>query len=563
MLTNRLSKLPVVCLLALLFISPCAAAERMCWRHTGGYFEIVKDGQWEEKSSDGTLHFVEKERTPAFIELFDQSRGCFIRLYENHCDVKFNNGTFAKLYDGAWRVEPHDIAGIWDSDWGIVTFKTALAKDKKLFAVNGSYFHGKNETGLITSGTYDPASGVLEFAFEEPWRGKQVKGTGKFTLTIDGKQFKGSYTNVNENRGRDKGDLKLMRIRGHDFATRIDSIVEDAGIKADTPGVAVLVLEHGKVAFRKCYGLARLKDKEHITPETTFELASVSKQFTGTAILLLHEQGKLALEDDARKYLPELPEHDKKNPIRILHLARQTSGLHEYMDFPDVKGKNPKFVTNEDYVGLFAREEKKFPPYFKPGSDWRYTNTNYLLLALIVERVSKQPFSAFIKKEIFDPLGMKTAGVYERPNFTPHAPALGYQKDKNKFDESWGTPPFRHETALVVGDGNIWASVDDLARWDEGWREGKVLKPATIKQFLHPSKYGDGQTTNYAFGWGVSVENGKLTNMSHNGGWGGFATYVDRNVADDRTLIVLCNVDCLNVDEIVHLFRALPPKGKE
>ena len=233
------------------------------------------------------------------------------------------------------------------------------------------------------------------------------------------------------------------------------------------------------------------------------------------------------------------------------------------MDFPDVKGKDPKFLSNEDYVGMFAREQKKFPPYFRPGADWRYTNTNYMLLALIVERVSKASYGAFLKKEIFDPLGMKTAGVYERPNFRPHEPALGYHKEKNTFQESWGPPPFRHETLLTVGDGSVWASLEDLARWDEGWRQGKVLKPATIKQFLVPSKYGDNQTTDYAFGWGVSVEDGKLARMSHNGSWGGFHTYVDRNIAEDRTLIVLGNVDSLDVDAIVRLYRAMPPKGKE
>src|SRR5579872_788811 len=292
MTNNRSLRLPVACLLMLGFTSAAYAAERKAWCHSEGHFENLKDGRWEERSQGGTARFVEKERTEKFIELYDATRECYVRLFEKHCEVKFENGKFTKLYDGTWRA-------------------------------------------------------------------------------------------------------KLP-----DFATRVDSIVADAGIKANTPGVAVLVLEQGKAVFRKCYGLAHIKDKAPITPQTTFELASCSKQFTGTAILLLYEQGKLALNDDVRKYLPELPEYDKKNPIRILHLARQTSGLREYMDFPDVKGKNPKFLSNEDYVDLFARQQKKFPLYFRTGSDWRYTNTNFMLLALIVERVSKQSFGAFLKKEI-------------------------------------------------------------------------------------------------------------------------------------------------------------------
>jgi CubicO group peptidase (beta-lactamase class C family) len=461
--------------------------------------------------------------------------------------------------------EPAGIAGLWDSDWGFVTLQTTPIKDKKTLSITGSYVHAKDQTGHVTSGIFDPATGILEFAFEEPWRGNKVKGSARLTRSVDGKRvrFKGTTTTVNENGGRDKGELTMTHIRGHDFATGVDSIFVDAGVGPDTPGGAVLVLEHGKEIFRKCYGLAHVKDKRHITPQTTFELASCSKQFTGTAILLLYEHGKLALEDDVRKYLPELPEYDKKNPIRILNLARQTSGMREYMDFQDVKGAHPKFVTNEDYVGLWARERKKFPLYFPTGSDWRYTNTNFMLLALIVERVSKQSFEAFLKKEIFEPLGMKTAGVYERPNFTPHEPAVGYTKDKNSFQEAWGTPPFRHETMLTVGDGSVWASLEDMARWDEGWRQGKVLKPATRKLALVPSKYGKDETTDYAFGWGVEVDNGKITKMGHNGSWGGFHTIVERNVAEDRTLIILGNADTLDVDIMVRLFRAMPPKSKE
>ncbi|QVL33733.1 beta-lactamase family protein [Telmatocola sphagniphila] len=463
-----------------------------------------------------------------------------------------------------FAAEPIDLAaGIWDSDWGYFTFRTTPHKDSKLLSVTGTYLHAKDQTGLLKSGTFDPTTRVLEFAFEEPWRGDKVKGTARLTLGPLGRRFKGTFNLLNENGGQDKGDLTLLHLLGRDFATRVESIIADTGKEPHKPGGAILVLEQGKIAFRKCYGLAHLKENRAITPQTPFELASCSKQFTGTAILLLYEQGKLALDEDIRKYLPELPEYDKKNPIRILHLARQTSGLHEYMDFENVKGKHPKYVTNEDYVSLFARERTKSPLYFPTGSNWRYTNTNFMLLALIVERVSKQSFNAFLKKEIFDKLAMKTAGVYDRPNFQIHEPALGYEKekDKNKWNEIWGPPPYRHESNLVVGDGSVWASLEDLARWDEGWREGKVLKPATIKQALVPSKYGKDGTTDYAFGWGITMDKGKISQMGHNGGWGGFRTIIERNVAEDRTLIVLDNGDNLDIEAIVRLFRVMPPRS--
>jgi CubicO group peptidase (beta-lactamase class C family) len=345
----------------------------------------------------------------------------------------------------------------------------------------------------------------------------------------------------------------------------LDAIVARSGVTRDTPGVGVLVIDHGKVLLEKCYGVAHIRDRRPITPETTFELASCSKQFTGAAILRLQEQGKLSVADPVRKYLPELPVYDRNHPIRISHLARHTSGLREYFDFPDVEGKHADYLVNDDYVGLFARLRARFPPHFPTGSDLRYTNTNFMLLALVVQRVAKEPFGAYLQREFFDPLGMKTATVYEQPDCTPHQPALGYQKKKGKggFDESWGAPPFRHERLLLAGDGSIWASLADMARWDAGWREGKVLKPATIESYLAPSTYGDGKSTDYAFGWGVSVDDGRLLKMEHNGEWGGFTTHVRRDVARGRTVIVLANVDCVDIDAILRLCDALPAHVQE
>ena len=122
-------------------------------------------------------------------------------------------------------------------------------------------------------------------------------------------------------------------------------------------------------------------------------MASCSKQFAGAAVLMLYEHGKLALDDDVRKYLPELPAYDPQNPIRILHLARHTSGLPEYMAFPNVTGKNANFLSNADYVAEFARRQTEFPLLFPTSENYRYTNSNYMLLALIVERVSKKSFA--------------------------------------------------------------------------------------------------------------------------------------------------------------------------
>jgi CubicO group peptidase (beta-lactamase class C family) len=456
--------------------------------------------------------------------------------------------------------EASDVAGIWDSDWGLTALETTPVKNKKTLAVSGSYIAGKDQTGLIKFGTFDPATGVLEFTFEEPWRNAS-KGSASLKITADGKRMKGTYR-----QGDEKGDWSMTRLHGDTFAERADSIVANAGVHTDTPGAAVLVIEGGKVVFEKGYGLAIVNDNKPITPRTTFELASCSKQFTGTAILKLYEQGKLKLDDDVRKYLPELPEYDKKNPIRIWNLARHTSGLPEYMDFENVKGKNPNFVTNEDLVGEFARQRKKLPLRFPTGEKFEYRNSNYMLLALIVERVSKSPFSEYLKTEIFQPFGMETACVYDSPDFKPSHPAIGYKKHKDKYEDLWGPAPHAPDALLAVGDGSIWVSLRDMIKWDEAWRAGKVLKPETIKYALVPSKTDKGKDNDYAFGWGVRVEDGKLLNMEHNGGWGGFRTIVRRNIAEQRTIVVLSNFESVDSGAISNplerLCRAMPPGAR-
>jgi CubicO group peptidase (beta-lactamase class C family) len=443
-----------------------------------------------------------------------------------------------------------DITGYWDWTLGSIFLKATPVEGKKHLAVTGWHVVNQSMKGRITSGTYDPATGELKYTFEEHWH-PDAKGSARYELSEDGKQLKG-HAEIAEA----KYDAVMTRMPGNTFEERMDSIVANAGIQADTPGAAVLVIEHGKVLFEKGYGLARLKDKKPFTPTTTYELASCSKQFTGTAILLLHERGLLGLEDDARKYLPELPEYDKKRPIRVLDLARHTSGLSEYpWTDPNVKGKDPKFVTNEDYLLELAGNRKKYPLHFKPGEKMEYTNTNYMLLALIVERVSEKSLGTFLKSEIFDPLGMKTAAVLERPNTVIKEPALAYVKEEDKFKALWGPAPFFEGTMMAVGDGNIWMSVRDIRHWDAGWRRGEVLKQETIDKWLVYSTTRDGKNNDYAFGWVLGMNEDKLVSMGHAGSG---RTFIGRDLVSDRTIAVLCNRDIAFDWQINHLCTSMP-----
>jgi len=338
----------------------------------------------------------------------------------------------------------------------------------------------------------------------------------------------------------------------------IDKVIEKQGFHADEPGVAVLIRQPGRFLFQKGYGLANLKSHKPITPQTVFELASVSKTFTATAVLILHDQGKLSIEDDVRKHIPELPEYHKTHPIRVRDLLQHTSGLPDYMGFEDVPARHKSYHVNDDYVRVFAPQKGKFPLDFPTGEEYEYNNTNFMLLAVVVERAGKRPFARFLHDEIFTPLGMKHSFVFDRPDVAAEAAAdrvhaVGYEwrKKKQEWAPSWGLPPDRHEEMLTVGDGSVWTNLEDMARWDEAVRAQKLLKPATWKLALTPSKTRDGQTNGYGLGWGLYFNKGEeVYGYGHDGSWGGFETCYYRYLSADRTTVILSNRGTCDTDKV-------------
>lgn len=330
----------------------------------------------------------------------------------------------------------------------------------------------------------------------------------------------------------------------------VDNLAKKFGVDSEDPGIAVLVMKPGRVLFMKGYGLASLKDKTPITPKTMFELASVSKTMTATAVLKLHERGAWSIEDDVRTYLPELPNYAKERPILLKDMLRHVSGLPSYFDLQEGATQPKKFWSNEDLTGEFARQKKAFPLSFPTGQKYEYNNTNYMLLATCLMRKMKQPYSAILREEIFAPAGMTHTFLYENPGTVPAHPvdgynhALGYEfhwKDK-KWVESWGTTPERHEKDLEVGDGGIWTNLEDMAKWDTALREHKLLKPATMKLALTPSKTHDGKTNPYGLGWILYADkSGNLYGNGHDGYWGGFSTSYYNYHAHQHTVVLLSN----------------------
>jgi len=324
---------------------------------------------------------------------------------------------------------------------------------------------------------------------------------------------------------------------------RVDALVEHAGIRADGPGVGVLVVTPQGVLIKKGYGLANLEKHEPVTAATTFELASVSKQMCGAAVLLLIQRGKVKLEDDIRKHLPELPSYDAEHPITVDHLSRHTSGLPDYLSFEGDAPTKKGYLTNADAVAEFARRKESSPPHSTPGEKYEYSNSGYMILGHLVEKVSGQTFGEFMAKEFFTPLGMKTAWVHESPKVPTAAVAVGYTHEGGTWKAAWAAPTAeKHEKLFCTGDGSVWGSLDDMAAWEKGMRAGTPVKGETLMHALAPGKTTGGERVAYAMGWNVEYDDqGAVTSFFHTGKWGGFENYIAHDVGRGITVVILSN----------------------
>jgi CubicO group peptidase (beta-lactamase class C family) len=347
----------------------------------------------------------------------------------------------------------------------------------------------------------------------------------------------------------------------------IDLLAAKHRVTTKTPGVAVAIIEPGKAPVYKAYGLANLAQGTPITSFTTFELASLSKPITALLILILCDRGLMSLNDPVRKHIPELPVYHPKQTVLVRDLLHHVSGLPEYfdLDWPPPPNKR-KYWMNDDLVGAFAAQRQKVHEKFPPEAKNEYCNTNFYLLAVIAARVGKEPFGKLLRKEILAPLKMTASFSYDHPGATIKHPqhgfvnALAYRPAKKgpSWEVSWGSPPFRNETNLIVGDGGTWSSLEDMTKLDAALRAGKLLKKATMDAALSPSKTKDGKTNDYGLGFGLSIVNNvNLTGYGHNGAWGGFHTMYHRDLVTDRSYIILSNRDDFKVDDFLDQLKAL------
>jgi CubicO group peptidase (beta-lactamase class C family) len=320
----------------------------------------------------------------------------------------------------------------------------------------------------------------------------------------------------------------------------VTKLVRDTGIKSSDPGIAVLAIKAGRVLLMEGYGLADIASKEAITACTRFELASVSKIMTATAVLILQERGLLSMDDDVRKFIPELPRY-ANGPLRIRDMLQHVSGLTNYLELESVPKSNKSYWVNADYLAALG----KAPLDFAIGQKYEYNNTNYMLAALVIERAAKKPFGDVLRDEIFLPAGMKSTFVYSGPASIPAdvaascSNAVGYEKEKGKWVASWGIPPgYKEAEHLEVGDGAIWSNLEDMAKWDTALRTNKLIKPATMKLALTGSKKNKG----YGLGWQLYHEDdGSLYGYGHDGYWQGFNTMYYNYLTGKHTVVLLSN----------------------
>ena len=327
-------------------------------------------------------------------------------------------------------------------------------------------------------------------------------------------------------------------LRAQSANPRVDSIFATFD-KGDSPGCAVSVVDSGRTVFAKGYGMASLEHDVPIAPNTAFYAASVSKQFTAFAVAMLAEQRKLSLDDDIRKWIPEVPNFGKT--ITVRHLIHHTSGLRDYFGLLGMTGwPSDGPVTEARFLDLVGRQKAL---NFDPGARHLYSNTGYVLLSILVKRVSGQSLREFADQAIFAPLGMSDSHFRDDHTMLVKHRALAYSP---RAGGGWqmNVPGFD-----VVGDGGLFTTVEDLAKWARNFDEHTVGGDALAVRVLTRGRLTSGDSIPYAFGLSHNVFRGQPT-IEHGGAYGGYRTNVLRFPALRFAALTLCNASTANAAQL-------------
>lgn len=325
----------------------------------------------------------------------------------------------------------------------------------------------------------------------------------------------------------------------------------------NAPGASVMVIHHGKPVFAKGYGLANLDTKTPCTTNTNFRLASVTKQFTAMAVMILVERKALSLDESLAAFFPEFPEYGKA--ITVRQLLTHTSGLIDYEDAIPEGTTIP--VLDQDVLRLLIAADVKrrttsdaapnqsaaqTATYFPPGSQYRYSNTAYALLALIVEVRSGQTFARFLRENIFEPLKMTNTLAYEQGYAPVPNRAFGHSLKSNVWQRT-----DQSLTSSVLGDGGIYSSVSDLFKWDQALYKARLVSEPMLRVAFSPLTPTDKPGRSYGFGWYVTGYRG-LKEIYHSGETIGFRTRIVRYPEMKFTVIILANRSDTKLEEFPH-----------
>ena len=338
----------------------------------------------------------------------------------------------------------------------------------------------------------------------------------------------------------DSSEQNLRAIwREEDRTAAVDSIMAEYAAP-ESPGAAVLVARHGTPLVMKGYGLAELETGRPVTPATNFRLASLTKQFNATTILILNAEGLLSLDDPIVRYLPELPGY--AHHVTVRQLLQHISGLPDYEDYLRITHLVP--VREYDVPFMIQDAESLLTP---EGSAYHYSNTGYALLGVIAERAAGLPYPEVLRTRIFAPLGMDGSIAYVPGGPPVRERAYGYSRARvlrtwKRTDQSM--------TSAVLGDGGIYSSVHDWLQWDRALNTNRLLDSLTQQEAFTPGTLIDGSRTRYGYGWMIESHRG-LRAVAHSGGTMGFTHFMIRFPEDQFTVVVLTNRDQTSVVSLV------------
>ena len=355
------------------------------------------------------------------------------------------------------------------------------------------------------------------------------------------------------------GALQVARSSEAQIDDSIDSILS-RDIEPDAPGLAALVKDHGRILFEKGYGVRELSTRAKIDPQTNFRLASFTKQFTAMAVMLLVQDHKLHYDDRLTAILPDFPAYGKA--ITVRHLLTHTSGLPDYETLMEQEEKAKGSIWSAEHQirdnEVLSLLEKQSTGKFAPGTSWAYSNSGYVVLGLIIAKVSGMPYREYLQRNIFAPLGMNHSVVYQKGVNEVDRRAFGHSKEKDTFVQS-----DQSSTSATLGDGGIYSNVVDLAKWDEALQKHTLLSEEEMAPALSPVVLADGaqpqwpkdtdsdnlapgKPVAYGYGWFLDPYEGH-PRMWHSGSTLGFRTMIERFPSDGLTIVILCNRTDLDV----------------